>query len=272
MTSPAPDAGQAPANSGGQALASPPPALRVLGALGQAAPSAPTAQARALATQKLAEGDKLLAEKKFREASFAYQAACEADDTSFEAHFKLGNALALLGHFPQAIDRWTRATKLSEDPAVRRSAEDNIARAQKKMGGGAGAIPGTGPQVELMRLEARRYYEQGVQLVIQRRYGEALAALNDCLRREPTLAVGYIARGSSLIGLRRYAEAVSDYQYALRLEPNLASPLYGLAEAYRGMNRIDDARNYYARYLASQSVDVRPDLIADVRTKLEQLR
>ncbi len=232
-----------------------------------------------LGAKKVAEGDKFMAEKKFREASFAYQDAVNADATNVEALFKLGNAYAVLGYYAQAVDRWGRVAQMSGDPAIRKSAEENIARAQQKMatvGGSSpaeqGKVPGTGPVADATRTEARQYYEQGVQLIGQRRYGDALAALNECLRREPALAVGYIARGSTLIGLRRFPEAVTDYQYSLRLDPNLASPLYGLAEAYRGMNRLDDARQYYARYAQAQAPDVRPDLQTDARMKLDQLR
>ncbi len=111
-----------------------------------------------------------------------------------------------------------------------------------------------------------------MQLINQRRFGDALASLNECLKLEPALSVGYIARGSTLIGLRRFAEAAIDYQYALKLDPNLSAPLYGLAEAYRGMNRVDDARTYYQRYVASAAADVRPELQSDARTKIDQLR
>ena len=136
----------------------------------------------------------------------------------------------------------------------------------------AGKPPGTGPVADTTRTQARQYYEQGVQLIGQRRYGDALASLSACLRLEPALAVGYIARGSSLIGLRRFAEAAVDYQYALKLDPARSDALYGLAEAYRGMNRVDDARAYYQRYVASNAPDVRPELQSDARTKLDQLK
>jgi tetratricopeptide (TPR) repeat protein len=84
--------------------------------------------------------------------------------------------------------------------------------------------------------------------------------------------VGYVVCGLMLIGLRRFAEAAVDYQYALKLDPVRSDALYGLAEAYRGMNRNDDARTYYQRYVASNASDVRPELQSDARTKLEQLR
>jgi tetratricopeptide (TPR) repeat protein len=240
---------------------------------------APAGNIGALAAKKVAEGDKLWAEKKYREASFAYQDAVNGNPDDVEALFKLGNAYAVLGYYSQAIDRWTRVQQVSPDPNVRKSATDNIAKAQAKMtqtGGGspqeANKAPGTGPVAESTRTQARQYYEGGVQLITQRRYGEALNYLNESLKLEPALTVGYVARGSTLIGLRRFAEAAVDYQYALKLDPARSDALYGLAEAYRGMNRNDDARAYYQRYVASNAADVRPELQSDARNKLEQLR
>ncbi|MCU0698224.1 MAG: tetratricopeptide repeat protein [Myxococcaceae bacterium] len=232
-----------------------------------------------LAARKMKEGDQFMVDKKYREASFSYQDAVNADPNSVEALFKLGNAYAVLGYYSQAIDKWTQVANLTPDPAIKKSAQDNIGRAQQKLaqaGGGspqeAGKQPGTGPIADSTRTQARQAYEQAVQLIGQRRFGDALASLNQCLQLEPALAVGYIARGSTLIGLRRFAEAAIDYQYALKLDPNLSAPLYGLAEAYKGMNRIDDARQFYQRYVASAAPDVRPDLQSDARAKLDQLR
>lgn len=244
-----------------------------------ATPPAPADPLPSLAARKMKEGDQFMADKKYREASFSYQDAVNADPNAVEALFKLGNAYAVLGYYSQAIDKWTQVANLTPDPAIKKSAQDNISRAQQKLsqaGGGspqeAGKQPGTGPIADSTRSQARQSYEQAVQLINQRRFGDALAALNQCLQLEPALAVGYIARGSTLIGLRRFAEAAIDYQYALKLDPNLSAPLYGLAEAYKGMNRIDDARQFYQRYVSSAAPDVRPDLQSDARAKLDQLR
>lgn len=232
-----------------------------------------------LAARRVAEGDKLMAEKKYREASFAYQDSVNADPNNIEALFKLGNSYAVLGYYSQAIEQWSKVTTLTQDTATKKSAQDNISRAQTKMaqvGGGSpqeqNKAPGTGPVADTTRAQARQYYEQGVQLITQRRYGEALNYLNECLKLEPALAVGYIARGSTLIGLRRFAEAAVDYQYSLKLDPSLSAPLYGLAEAYRGLARVDDAKGYYQKYVASNATDVRPELQSDARSKLGQLK
>ena len=240
---------------------------------------APGDSIAAAAAKKVVEGDRFMAEKRYRDASFAYQDAVNADPKNVEALFKLGNAYAVLGYYSQAIERWTVVAQVSQDPTIKKSAQDNIAKAQAKMastGGGSPQAqnkpPGSGPVADTTRAQARAYYEQGVRQIGARDYGNALASLSACLQLEPALSVGYVARGSALIGLRRFAEAAVDYQYALRLDPNLGSPLYGLAESYRGMNRPADARTYYERYVASTAGDVRPELQTDSRSKLDQLR
>ncbi len=233
----------------------------------------------ALAKARISEGDRMMADKRYREASFAYQDATNADPANIEALFKLGNSYAVLGYYAQAIERWTRVTQISPDPAIRKSAQDNISKAQSKMaqlGGGSpqsqGKPPGTGPVADNTRASARRAYEQGVQLINQRNYPGAIQSLSQAISLEPTLAVAYVARGSAHIGVRRYPEAAADYSYALRLDGNMASPLYGLAEAYRAMGRTSDARQYYERYVASTAQDVRPDLQQEARSKADRLR
>ncbi len=243
--------------------------------------SAQAAPVSSAAAKRTAEGDKFMQEKKYREASFAYADAVHADPSNVEARFKLGNTYAVLGYYAQAVDQWNAVTQLTSDPSVKKSAADNITRAQQKMaaaGGSspqaAGKPPGTGPVADTTRTQARAYYEQGVKQIGSRDYGTALSSLSSALQLEPALTVGYVARGSALIGLRRFQEAAVDYQYALKLDPNMASPLYGLAEAYTGMNRPGDARRVLLRgkYVASTSNDVRPELQSDARQKLDRLR
>jgi tetratricopeptide (TPR) repeat protein len=258
----------------------PAPAPQITQAQPQSAlPTATATAAPSLAQRKLAEGDKAFADKRYREASFAYQDASNADPHSVEALFKLGNAYAILGYFAQAVDRWHRVIELSPDPSVRKSAQENIDKAQQKIaaaGGsspqGAGKAPGTGPLADTTRQQARKAYEQGVQQINSRDYSNAVQSLSQAIQLEPTLTVAYVARGSANIGMRRYAEAAVDYQYAIRLDPNMASPVYGLAEAYRAMGRPADARQYYDRYVASTATDVRADLQADARQKADKLR
>jgi tetratricopeptide (TPR) repeat protein len=241
--------------------------------------ASPGAAAPSLSQRRIADGTALLREKKYREAQFAFQDAANADPQNIEAHFNLGNTYAMLGYYNQAIDRWNRVIELSPDPSVKKSARDNIERAQAKMaqaGGGspqaAGRTPGSGPIADPTRQQARRAYENGVQQINARDYAAAIQSLTQAIQFEPTLTVAYVARGSANIGLRRYSEAALDYQYAIRLDPAMGSPLYGLAEAYRAMGRTADARQYYEKYVASTATDVRADLQTEAKQKADRLR
>ena len=101
----------------------------------------------------MAEGDKLWAEKKYREASFAYQDAVNADPSGIEALFKLGIAYAVLGYYSQAIDKWTlvqqnlwRPVGQEERPGQHQqgAAEDGSERRGLPTGAGQAAGVGAG--------------------------------------------------------------------------------------------------------------------------------
>lgn len=271
--------------------ASPPPA-RATADAGVALPSASPSSAPAtvdggspreplaapaLATTRIADGDRLMQDRRYRDAAFAYQDASNAAPDNIEALFKLGNAYAVLGYHDQAISRWTRVLTLTDDAAIRRSANDNIARAEAKKAdtGGSpqasGMRPGAGPVSDATRERARAAYEAGVKQIAEKDFAAALQSLTTAIELEPTLTAAFVARGSANIGLRRYEEAGVDYRYALLLDPASASPLYGLAEAYRGAGRVAEARVLYAQYAASTAKDVRKPLQDAARRKAELL-
>ncbi len=231
-----------------------------------------------LAASRIRDGDALMKERRYREAAFAFMDASHADTSHVEALFKLGNALAVLGYYGQAVAQWERASVLTQDAAIRQSAKENIDRARVKeaqLGASpqaAGLAPGSGPVADTTRAQARRAYEQGVQRIASKDFNGALSSLTQAIQQEPMLAVAYVARGSANIGLRRYAEAAVDYQYALELEPGSASPLYGLAESFRAMGRTLEARDLYERYAASSAADARPQLQEESRQKAARLR
>lgn len=233
--------------------------------------------APALAQQRISDGDALMKTSRYREATFAYQDAVNADPGNTEALFKLARAFATLGYFQQAVEKWNAVLALTQDPAIRKSCQDNILRAQAKIGeaGGSspqaqGMPPGSGPIAESTREKARQHYEQGVLQINNKDYQGALASLTQTIQLEPTLAIAYVARGSANVGLRRYAQAAADYQYALKLDGKLASPLYGLGEAYRGLGRPLEARGWYEKYIASQGADAREDLRTKARQELQK--
>ena len=246
----------------------------------------PTAVASAsspLALQKISQGDQLFSAKQFRDALFAYQDAVNADPANVEALFDLGKTYAVMGYYPQAIDRWQRVAELATDPGVKQRAQENIAKAQAKVGIASSppasattttmaaapqptvAPAATGPEA------ARQHYEEGVNLINARNYQSAIDALNASLAASPGYALAMAARGSAHVGLRQYPEAVDDYQAALRMDPNMATPLFGAAEAFRALGRKQDAKLYYQRYADSHSPDVSPQLQDEARRRVSEL-
>ena len=92
-------------------------------------------------------------------------------------------------------------------------------------------------------------------LISQRRYADAITALNAAVQLQPSFAVAYVARGSANLGLGRYNDAVQDYRQGLSLNGNQASPLFGLGEAYRGLGDRARAAQYYQECAQSTSPD-----------------
>ncbi len=225
--------------------------------------TAPPVPAGATPAALIAEGDRALRGGNAAGAVQAYQGALQLDPTSVEALFKQGNALAKLGDYRSAIEKWQRVVQFSTDAAVRKAAQDNVDKARARLAQAARETPLAGSPLA----RAREAYERGVQLVLSRDYAAAVEALTNALAADATLAVAYTARGSANVGLRRFYEAAADYQDALRLDPTRAAPLYGLAEAYSALGRAADARLYYDRYAASTAADVQPALQDAARSK-----
>ena len=255
-----------------------PPEPRAAAVMAEAFPAGAGSSLTAMALHQVGEGDRLMEEKKYRRASFAYEDALKVDPNNVEALFKLGNSEAELGYYTQAIVNWNKAMQLSGDAAVRDSAQHNVERARGKImevtglplyaGGSASVLPPTDPS----RGKARAAYEQGVSQINSAEYAGALQSLNQAIELQPALAMAYAARGSANMGLQRYAAAQSDYEYALRLDANLAAPLYGLGEALEALGRTGEARGYFERYAASAARDARPELQLQARQKAEKLR
>lgn len=82
---------------------------------------------------------------------------------------------------------------------------------------------------ELLPEDPWPWHGRGDALQLSGQHAAALAAYEEALRREPTLALSHSGRGNALEGLGRYDEAREAWAEALRLDPALPWPREGLA-------------------------------------------
>jgi len=255
--------------------------------LASPAPAAPApAAAQPPQASPMTRGDAALAQRRFTDAARAYQEAVQEDPRNALGHFRLGVAYAELNFLPQAIAEWQLVLRIDPQNA---GARDNIKRAEARLSAARpappappatapapaqapaaalspapkpatapatpAAMPTRGPDpAEAGRL-ARVDYESAVGLIAQRRYADALTALDAAVKLQPDFAVAYVARGSADVGLGRYSDAIREYLKGLSLNGNQASPLFGLGEAYRGLGDRARAAQYYQECAQSTSPD-----------------
>jgi tetratricopeptide (TPR) repeat protein len=235
-----------------------------------------------LATEALSlmtAGDRAFAAKDFRVALFAYQDLTREDPGSAAVWAKLGETYARMGHDSEAVESFARALRLESRNT---SARQGIAASRERMASLAppkralaseqpaftateptSAPPEptvTAPKPAIDEAGARERYTVAVRMINERNYSEALATLDDALRRKPGYAVALVARGSARMGLFDYDAAAADYAAAHGADPSLASPLFGLAEAYRALGQAAKAAQLYREYGASPAPDVQPAL------------
>ncbi len=200
------------------------------------------------AAAALARGDQHLASQDFSEAADAFGRVIAVEPDNVEAAYKRAFSVTSLGRYSEAVAAWERVVEIAPDnEGARRNldlARERMEEARRK-----------DDSIE-QRRQAREVYANGVGLIRDRRYNSAVEVLSKALDKDPTLIQAYIARGSAHMGLRNHDEARDDYLLALDLRADLAAPLFGLAEVYRALGDIEEAREYYLRYVASDARDV----------------
>jgi tetratricopeptide (TPR) repeat protein len=241
-------------------------------------------------------GDRALAARDLRGALVAYQDLTREDPGSAAVWVKLGETYARMGHDLEAVDSFSRALRLEPRSAA---AQQGIAASRERLAVLAPPKPRieeapkppideapkarieeapmpkfdevpTQPEAARAQVEvpkpqldeagARERYTAAVRMINERKYQEALTALDEALRKKPGYAVALVARGSARMGLLDYDSAAADYSAARGADPALASPLFGLAEAFRALGQPAKAAQLYREYAASPAPDVQPAL------------
>jgi tetratricopeptide (TPR) repeat protein len=99
----------------------------------------------------------------------------------------------------------------------------------------------------------RAHFYLGLALIGDRRYTEALTALEIALDLEPTHLQSLVASGDAYLKMGDLAEAQAAYFRAIKLRPEYAPSLDGLARIYEARGDDEQAVVYFQRAISSDS-------------------
>lgn len=97
--------------------------------------------------------------------------------------------------------------------------------------------------------EVRRRFQQGVDMLNNKQYEQALKEFHRVLELVPDMPEAHANAGFALIGLERFAVARDFFEGALALRKDQINAYYGLAEALEGLNDLPGALGAMRTYL-----------------------
>jgi len=97
----------------------------------------------------------------------------------------------------------------------------------------------------------RAHFYLGLALIGDRRYRDALEALNIALDLDPDHLQSLVAVGDAYLKLGDISEAQASYYSALKYRPEYAAALDGLARIYEAQAENDQAIDYFLRAISS---------------------
>lgn len=117
------------------------------------------------------------------------------------------------------------------------------------------------------------YYAEGVELVRQERYHEALTHFRLALRERPDAAAPLEQMGVVYTRMRMTDEAIRAYRKALEREPDSAGARYGLGFLLLRRGRDDEAERHLTAFLeGAPEGEAEPRHVRHARETLEELR
>lgn len=102
---------------------------------------------------------------------------------------------------------------------------------------------------EKAETEIRQRFQQGVTMLNDKQYEQALKEFHRVLELAPDMPEAHVNAGFALIGLGRFAVARDFFEGALALRKDQVNAYYGLAEALEGLNDLPGALGAMRTYL-----------------------
>lgn len=198
--------------------------------LGAAASEAKELKATYRETALDAEGIKLLAQERYKEAAEKFDQSLRLNPKNARAYANRCTARYRLQDFDGAIADFTRAVSLS--PKLKGTLAPSVSdayyrRALRKVDQGLSSTAAEDlyAAVKLDRKNALAYVELGYLSLQAKQYETAVPYFDRAIRISPKLAEAYANRAAALAALGKNAAAASDARRAVELNPRLGEGL-----------------------------------------------
>jgi tetratricopeptide (TPR) repeat protein len=146
---------------------------------------------------------------KFAEAVAEYRKAIEKNPAALNLHYRLGRALLMESHTPEALEK----AKQEFEAELALNPNDAVAE-----------------------------YQVAQILTAQQRSGEAKARLERAIALQPQFSEALVALARLLLEEKKNEEAIALLERAVKAAPRSEPARYNLMRAYRNAGRLDEAR------------------------------
>ena len=146
---------------------------------------------------------------KYAEAAAEYRKAIEKNPRALNLHFRLGRAILLESHDPEAL-----------------------ARAQKEFEA----------ELALNAEDAAAEFQVGQILVTRGKTADGLKRYERALQLRPDFVEAALAVGKARVQAKQYAQAIPLLEHAVQLQPTNEAAHYNLMLAYRNSGQMDKAQ------------------------------
>jgi protein O-mannosyl-transferase len=162
--------------------------------------------------------------------------ALQVTENNYLAHGNLGIALSAEGKLPEAIDNYSKASKVKPDYMMAYACRGD---AYAGLGQYQNAIEDYNQAVRLEPERAETYNNRGIAYYKLGNYQQAIEDCNEAIRLKTDYADAFYNRGNAYNYLGQYQRAIRDYNEAIRLQPNDVKYYQNRGIAYLKQNETE---------------------------------
>lgn len=167
--------------------------------------------------------------------------AARAAPTDVEARAALALAFQANELWPEALTAWNATLALAPQAGEAWLWRYQRALVLRQNGDFQGALEALRAVTAQRPRFAPAFQRLGEALIKAGELDAASAAYETVVRLEPQLADGYVGRGEVALRRRAFQEAADALERATAIDPNDRAARYLLGQAYRGLDRLDEA-------------------------------